>query len=601
MSAGLTRRVLGANPLGPGGLKRSISGPFAFQHLSHGDHSDFQSIDIATQPELTSEVNAVQVGQQSDDQVQGFPVADLSSLRSEADSQADSTEPTLPTTSAIPYLPVTPPRPQPPPKDNLMSPYSPTQFRLSRSMENFSRPTRLSVTASDLSPISDLSRRLFSMGPISPTSVLGKPLPILPDIVHAVSTRDDIALPLRTAPLPSPPRAFMEVVVEELAEEQAVPTTKAVSAPRRDEGRHTPFVPGHRKRRSQSSGELHLDAAYYNLMSMITDVEAPDQETLTSPKGKRPQRISVGVKSTEIQDWEEAIDYSWDHAAELEDGRDNSDSDATLDRPRAPQVPQENYLVVEQRAVDETSSSASTPLMMQFPDRPSQVGQSMPAVASSHAFDQEPSSPLLGLGLGPLPPVPSLSVAAPEPEPVQGTRHNHSINSTESFRPLPVRNTLSSISKSSSTESIILSIASSIIGTHRSSNSSLTMSDFAHLASFGESVESLKLDLHDPSAASDGRVRERSQETIREGSPVTPSTDAAGSPTDLSMSSRSSFVEHELYAPGSHFSIPERNSSMPGVDISKAQVGRRRAGTGNSRPRRNTRVSYSLFPTPPPN
>ncbi|EXJ72073.1 uncharacterized protein A1O5_04576 [Cladophialophora psammophila CBS 110553] len=568
-------------------LKRSISGPFAFQHLTHGDQAQFQSLDSVSKTDLTSEFNAVHADQQPVDQIRGIPVTDLPVNGDESKIHVGFDEPTSPTTSAIPYLPTTPTRPSPPPKDTFMPPYSP-EFRLSRSMENFSRPTRLSVTAVDISPSSDISKRLSAMSPISQARALAKPLPHLPDdqVVHAVSTRDDIALPLRTAPLPSPPRAVMEVVEEESVDENATPQTVHASVqPLIPHASASPSAKQH-KRRSQSSGEIHFDVVSHTSPCRMSTTETTAVERTggeASPKSKN--RFSVGVKPIDIGDWEDAIDYSWEHAADLEDDNGTNASAAILSRPSTLSIPRENYLVVEQQSIDEASSSASTPLTMQMPSNLSrdESGPSQP-------LEQEPSSPLLGLGIESLKPIPTVSLD--EAAVSDSHQPENNLASTDAFRARVMRSPVSTMSKSSSQESII----ASIFGTHRSSNSSTTLSDLAHLASFGNSMESLKLDLQDFSSGPDKHFREGSQDTIREDSHCSNTADShliesfgpfAPSPT----------IRHDRGASASQVPVPERKSSMPGVELSRAQAGRKRANTATSRPRRNTRVSYSLFPT----
>lgn len=533
--------------------------------------------------DLTSEFHAIHAVQLPDDKIRGIPVTDLPSKKSSSEQEvrSGSDEPASPTTNAIPYLPATPPRPHPPPKDVLASPYSPSDFRMSRSMENFSRPTRLSVSTSDISSQSDLTGRLSTLSPIN-RSIVGKPLPLTPAVGHAVTTKDDIAVPLRLAPLPSPPRPFMEVVEEE----------RVVSSTPADEygsSRGTSMMSlslTQSKRRSQSSGDMPLTTIFPAVPS------AKPAGNEVSPKSRH--RISIGVRAIQIEDWEDAIDYSWDHAADLEDLENNSDSDATIDRPRGQNIPHDNYLVVQQKLFDETSSSASTPLMMQAPNKIQNAFISVPP----RQFEEEPSSPLLGLGIGSLNPTASVSMDEAAVQEVQQSEV-HS-DSAEMFGPAVMRSPNSIMSKSSSQESIILSIASSIIGTHRSSNSSTSLSDFAQLANFGDSMESLKLELQDFTSTSDNHFREGSQDTIRGDSrgSMPPWGEYDGSMIDSSMPfTTSPTIRHDRGASASEIPIPERKSSMPGVDISKAQAGRRRAGTTTSRPRRNTRVSYSLFPT----
>jgi hypothetical protein len=285
-------------------------------------------------------------------------------------------------------------------------------------------------------------------------------------------------------------------------------------------------------------------------------------------------KIGVDMKAIDIADWEDAIDYSWDHDVE------DVDSNATIEEFIAvSEKPHEHYLLVEQQRMDDTSSSASTPLMMQAPHRP------LPACPGSQAQQvrDEAPSPLLGLGIEPMP-SPTAPVDLTQTANDAGKSRTNEATGESGFYSHSPRSPHSHMSKSSSQESIILSVTSSIIGTYRSSNSSTSLSDFAHLAHFGESFD--KSGTQPTSPSMDLPVREGSQETVREeafmlfdtitGHPVLGSDDVTTS---------------------SHITIPERTSSMPGLERSKYQLDRKKSGTLSPRARRNTRVSYSLFPT----
>ena len=555
----------------------------------------FQSLDSVTKTQLATEFDIIQAEQQPEDSVRGIPVADLHPVLPVLPAvEGDAVEPTSPTTDAIPLLPTTPPRPHPPPKDGLMSPYSPSDFRMSRSMENFSRPTRLSVTASDVSPPSRSEARLSALASIPRTSVLGKPLPLLPDMVHAVSTRDDIALPLPTAPLPSPPTVLAGVPEEEERPADAPSSSPVLTnTPRSSRGNVKASRSPKHKRRSQSSGEIQFDAAFNNVMLMVKDKgrastsATPDINDRTLKK-----RISIGVKPIEIEDWEDAIDYSWDHATDLEEVAEEPLGDSRLiSQPTAPTSLDERYLIVEQATVEEASSSASTPLMMQaYPSTARQSSQASLAT-SLYKNDDEPASPLLGLGIASLPPVPTVSLSAKDTADGAGDAGQF-----ESSYPTLSRTPNSTMSKSSSQESIILSIASSMIGTQRSSNSSTSLSDFAHLANFGDSME--KLDIRGSTSSIETRNRDGSQDTIREESQASPTTCTIPDHSDIFGNPAK---KHDRVASASQITIPERKSSIPGFEGNNTQGGRKRANTATSRPRRNTRVSYSLFPSSGPN
>ncbi|EXJ80327.1 hypothetical protein A1O1_08471 [Capronia coronata CBS 617.96] len=431
------------------------------------------------------------------------------------------------------------------------------------------------------------------MSPVIQNKNSAKPLPQLPDMVHAVSTTDDIALPLRTAPLPSTPRKVMEIVEEEEDTERM-----------RDLG-PPPLLRldladalslSQRRRRSQSSGEIDFDIAYYSMAPIITGPETPTAAEKQSP---RPSPcVSVRVKTAPLEDWEDAIDDSWDQAVELEDVEDRHSSETMVERSKLPSRHHENLLRVEQRAANETSSSGSTPLMMHVARKPVPLNQAEPQLNPSRYLDGETSSSLLGLGIESVHSMPNVAPARPDSGCI-GQRDSR-LDSADLFRPNFIRSPNSSMSKSSSQESIILSIASSIIGTHRSSNSSTSLSDLARLANFGGSVDNLKLELEGSVLPVEGRLRYGSQETIRKEfqRPLDSPTEAFDARPD-SPTTFTTFPnpKHDRGASAPQVSIPDRNSSMAGAETSRTPGGRKRAGTTTSRPRGNTRVSYSLFPT----
>jgi hypothetical protein len=480
-------------------------------------------------------------------------------------------EPTSPTTNAIPYLPTTPPKPQPPPKDVLLSATSPNEFRMSRSMENFSRPTRLSMAAVELSPPPTASARHSPHSSASGFNAATKPLPHLPvtPVVHAVSTMDDVALPLRTAPLPPPPKPLMDVLEEEVViteeEESVLPTVIPA----------TKSVDRLQKRRSQSSGDIPFDSVPFSTVF---------QKTTPSVAS----RFSSGTRAVDIKDWEDAIDDSWDYDAAVEQP-DYSQSAVLPNHATSMQLPQDRYLLVEQTIQEETSSSSSTPLMMQGSDKPLRHG--------STDTSEGPTAPFQGLGIRSSNSTPAFlleKASAPSDR-----RSEISFSYSDIYRSQGMRSPVSMMSKSSSQESMI----ASIFGTHRSSNSSTSFSDFATIAtdSFGGSVDNLKLDLQDffTSPATEKHLREGSQDTIREDSRQDRPVEADSSIGTSIPLTTSPTIQHGRGASTPNLpKLPVRKSSIPTVsDGQSAQVGRRRANTGTSRPKRNTRASYSLFPT----
>ena len=356
-----------------------------------------------------------------------------------------------------------------------MSPCSPGDFRVSRSMENFSRPTRLSVTTVDVSPPSEiLTSKLSAMSPLNhtTTTTLAKPLPHLPSeiVVHAVSTRDEIALPLRTAPLPSPPKPVMEVVEEEATEENDLWRDVPSASPILVLPPPTSLTDRQQKRRSQSSGDLNFNTVSYDMATRFSSraINTPQVTCDASPRSKK--RISVGVKPINIEEWEDAIDYSWEHPADFEELEATGITAVCRRRPSALSNPLETYLTVEQNSPVDGHSSQSTPLMMQMSSNTSHDEKP----PSSGVQDEEPSSPLLGLNIENIREIHagSLAEAATPAEDVQEINFSGDV-----YRSNSRRSPMSIMSESSSQESII----ASIFGTHRSSNSSTSLFDFAHL------------------------------------------------------------------------------------------------------------------------
>ncbi|KIV91088.1 hypothetical protein PV10_05670 [Exophiala mesophila] len=568
-------------------LKKAISSPFDFQHLTHADQAQFQRLNTATKTQLVSEFHAIRSEQQAEDVVRGIPTSDLPIATSQSEVIVE--EPFAPRTTDVPTLPTTPTRPLPPPKDGLLSPFSPPEFRMSRSMENFSRPTRLSIIASDLNPHHDLSQLSF-MNPINRNSIIGKPLPLVPDAVHAVSTRDDIALPLRTIPLPSPPKLVTEVIPEEEEDKTILISVHSPVAPQPMSlrGAQSPSanqVSPNMRRISQSSDEMRFDRAYDNVMSMVTADDIPSTPVSPGPQGANSEEsLSLGVQQADMESWEDAIDYSWDHPTDDDHFPESGSGKPINAAPHSlGRLPQDRFLLIEQATTEDASSSASTPLMMQATTK---APLTRLGLVPSASFD-EPASPLLGLGIDALTTFPSVSPPQKMTSVVDG--HDMAVEAASDYR----RSPKSTMSKSSSQESIILSIASSIAGTHRSSNSSTSLSDFAHLANFGDAMD--KLDTESTSIAPVDEVERISKETIRDSSQTSPSTPAS-QPDECTEGASAPCGIEEMWS-GSRITIPDRKSSISAGDATKAMGGRRRANTGSSRPRRNTRVSYSLFPT----
>ena len=530
----------------------------------------------------------------------GIAVDDLPST-SPVCGQHDDYQPPSPISSDVPDLPTTPPRPLPPPKD-LPVILSPTNIRLSRSMENFSRPTRSLAIAGDISPISEMdSEDVWTAGPFLPTappsplswaeatndtltsvsssrrqsqsfdSNLDKPLPLPPALPHAVSTVEESAMPLTTEmppQLPDIPVGSFDEVFNSSATFSSPDHTGAASP--RNSLRHMQTFPSAKaaRRRSQSSGEMTLG----NSISAIS---------LMSPaitfRPKHARQPSIGIKKIDIEDWDDAIDYSWDHPLDVEDAS-NAD-----------------FKVLESVNTAIARAPAPPANIQAYSNRPMPLTPVMEQQHEDHAADslQSPTrgyadnaaASLRGLGIDALRPITVVQVDNDAYTVDESKRESSRISAIQ-------RDAGSTISKSSSQESIILSIASSIMGTQRSSNSSTNLSDMSPFTSFGSEPESAPQKEIRRAESREGDASDTSQDTVTTeprslSTPATKACSPAASPA----------AKHERGFSTSQVNVPDRSSS---IAASRPPAGtRQRSSTLNSGRPKN-RVSYSLFPASKP-
>ena len=555
-----------------------------------------------TRTELVSEFSALQAGQEPATEIRGIPVDDLPTS-SEAAASQDAPPLPSPTSSIMPDLPMTPPRPSPPPKDDTTP-----NIRLSRSVENFSRPTRSPALGLDISPISEVSREgdthlsvslLPSVPPsplswaevttdsltsissrrqsVAPAHLLDKPLPHPPTVVHAVSTSDDSALPLRTAPLPQLPLTPNVGAGENAAANASQPADVRPSMPHRASLRHMQTFPSSKaaRRRSQSSGEMTLGSTAI-------------ASALTSPVyAQTPRRRpSIGIKKIDIEDWEDAIDYSWDHPLDVEEHEAYFRQVEPVNAHETPKgITQPTHASTQ---MNRPLPLKLTPVMEQesSPVPRNEIPLQSPTTGYGEQLGR--TGVLQGLGIETFR---RATAALAEVE----TPPNH-VNRRESPQITAIRREPGSpISKSSSQESIILSIASSIMGTQRSSNSSTSLSDMSHLASIEDEANLVMNDAMRRADSIEGNVSDSSQETVTT-EPQSVSTPATEYPSPLVSKDSSPANGHERGTSGSRINVPNRTSSIA-ASKSMPPAARQRSSTLNGRPK-NARASYSLFPGP---
>ena len=592
-------------------IKPNISGPFGFQHVTHTEQGQFQSLNSATRTELVSTFSALQNDQAPATEIRGIAVADLPSSPG-ANTSHEVTQLPSPTSSIMPDLPNTPPRPAPPPKDDPLPRRRSPNIRLSRSVENFSRPTRSPAFGADISPISEtgpendhdpdgsglpsappsplswadatnetLSSISSRRQSIAPLHLLDKPLPAPPttapppQLVHAVSTADDSALPLRTAPLPDLPQISNHGVEQHGGMRSPAPVDARPPTPRRSSLRHMQTFPSPKaaRRRSQSSGEMTLGSVL---------VSAALASSLVSQMPKPKRRTSVGIKKIDIEGWEDAIEYSWDHPADLDD-----DFYAGFDQPVAmegPPVAEDGTLRVARRnTMNRPVPLTLTPVIEQESSQRLFDDPQLQSPTTGYP-SKEPSAPSLhGLWIEAFRPTTAIQDEGgfiPDRE-----------SKTDSLRiPASRRDPAATLSKSSSQESIILSIASSIMGTHRSSNSSTSLGDLSHVAKNED-------DNNCQHESAEGSISGSSQETVTT-EPQSVSTPATEFPSPLNSNNSSPAHKRERGTSFSRVQVPNRTSSIAAANPMPMGP-RQRSTTLNGRPKniRTSHSSYSLFPS----
>ncbi|ETN40832.1 uncharacterized protein HMPREF1541_05112 [Cyphellophora europaea CBS 101466] len=553
-------------------FRPQISGPFDFQHVSHTNQSQYQDLTKSAKTDLADSFSALQADQAPGQEIKGIPVADLPS--STPSIEQTSATPQSPTFSIVPSLPSTPPKPAPPPKDLPMPPSLGADVRFSRSMDNFSWPTRSPQLETDQPFMADSQADiagdeapmvtanlapspgklpgpetgLAATVPNSPrqltySELLDKPLPQPPTVVHAVSTVDDSTLPMKIAPLPQVPSQSPEMSSPVITDAEALDPTR----PRLSAGIRPQQLP-QAKRTSRHRSPSNCDTSPGSTFGSAAG-------TLASPPSaaRNSKRISVGIKKIDVDDWEDAIDYSWDHAFDVDDDMDMVGESMT----KSDYLPQ-TFDFGPQR----TASAMQLSSLGSLPAPPMRAYKS--------------DMNLQGLGI---------NAARPENGVAGGLDYEEYSDKHDSLKvPFVRREPGSPISKSSSQESIILSIASSIMSTHRSSNSSTSLGDFGQLASI-EDEGTLPPDDKKMLASGSGSVS--SSDTVTVG-PQAEDTAAEDKIVELPD------ISHHRGASTSRVpTVPNRSSS---VAQAAKSAPRKRSSTLNSGRRLNTRASYSLFP-----
>lgn len=332
-------------------MKRTISEPFDFHHVTHTNSRQFPALGGVSDNELVTEFSAIRASQKPRAELKGIR-ADHLHFKNFSSEDLQQTESTLSSADSKAHSPVTPPRSRNASR-NSNTPPGAQDMRLSRSIENFSRPNpRFSKSAiSPIAPPPRTSSRAACSSPIPDTScqaidaILGLN-PTVPELSYssaeqspsgpdsfddmidtsevgaAVTTLDDSARQLRPSPLGSHPSELADVPEEDEASFwQGSPGRSSRPSTGRSSLRHAQSFPTTRMSYDRSMPSTRQSSqAIGHPPPGLEDLPFPKFDAEMSPRSIRGatavKRFSIGLKPIDVDGWENDIDYSYEHAAE---------------------------------------------------------------------------------------------------------------------------------------------------------------------------------------------------------------------------------------------------------------------------------------------
>lgn len=544
-------------------LRTKISAPFHFEHVVHTEETQFTGLHQIDEGTLVDQYVAVTTKQHVASHLRGISVSALDSLSSNEQHHAISSDVAVPASSPVlQELPQTPPRPQPPPKD-------------------------------DVTPVRELREVLHpdqaaEDDDTKPSGLDLKPLPQLP-VIHAITTEDNSARAMITNPLPSPPLSTVPVFDVDPA---LRPAHQRLTSLNNFHG--APRNPANKSSMPNLVAANHLLAAPKVFPRYHSDMALSKQAKTASATAST--RTSMSFAAIDTMNWEEAVDEAWDF---IEDDYEHVPGFSFLS------LSTDRDMEHGQRSDLSTLESAgSTPLMMASmscaapcsPDRAS-FSHNVEVHQLESVKEDEPTNGLAGLGISACP--------------ASGTSALPRLSRSSSTHFPKRRSSLScycndTLTRSSSQESIIRSIVSSINGTQRSSSSSVSAMDLAGICASpvgGPATEA------DNCHEDEGDGESFTGQARPESGCLPPDALEQISHFGTAFSSeRTSMVEDMPSVPvvpdTSHgkfttkVSVPERSSSI--IATTRLESYRKRSNTWGSRPRQSSHTSYSLFPAAQP-
>ncbi|KAJ9657337.1 hypothetical protein H2198_004348 [Neophaeococcomyces mojaviensis] len=581
-------------------VRRAISAPFDFQHITHTEQSQFAGLGRIEESELAQQFSFITTEQTAAPELKGIEVSSPPAKATshhcaggpEASPGASESKPTSPLNSS---------RPLPPLKDGsptlTVSQRNPILSTLHSAAIRSPEPPQLL----QLALASDIDLSLFSVttdspdrGHTTPFSTANgsaqcldtKPLPDLP-VIHAVTTEDDSAMAMKATPLPTLPGVSLPGSEAETMQNRLPHQRQHSSLALR----HMSFYPTAKTSMPNLVAGTHRSASSKNLPRYHSDMALSEQARNSSTMSSIRASMSFGAIDT--MNWEDAVDEAWDDVNDLHEPVAFEQQDTYS--PRSTFGSMTFYQPV---TADDAISTTSTPLMM-APHRRISHTEVVEAHQLQCVNEGDGEGGLAGLAISTCP----LSGTSMNLAPLSRSSSLHPSKRQSSLG----YSTAGNLTRSSSQESIILSIASSIIGTQRSSSSSMSADDLSSISKVQEDAE------RNPHLGQD--------QTYEEVHVARPESGCL--PLDVieqlcKMETVSSVLEekedempaaqplpmHQYKTSISKVIVPERKSSV--VACEPSRFGRRRASTTQAatRPRETSRVSYSLFPVsqpvPPP-
>ena len=348
-------------------IKRCISEPFDFKHVTHTQRKQIQGLERVSNNQLVSEFNALRAGQRPKPELQGIKAENLS--RESASGATENTPPLAPEhlTEAYPsgQSHLTSPAGQthtssspshandkvlsetPSLKDDECHSETPAEVNAEQdllvttvgksektmelhsrpSVENFSRPVSRTSVINPPKRLSSLNA-FQTMGqlhnyPATATCSVRTSLSRSrqnSDVGHAISTDDDTARPLKTSPLPTTPLNGLHAVLED---QEDIPRPK-----------------------------------FYARQATKTDTSAHGVHSARIRRAlSKTNKFPIGLEAINVDDWENDVDFCYEQAAEADSAFNWHPHIATV------QSQSEGHVLLNNAAADQQSlNPVSLPL-----------------------------------------------------------------------------------------------------------------------------------------------------------------------------------------------------------------------------------------------